>query len=102
MTSKSEWFPTMAREVRMDANPFSLLFSNFIIGDLIIRKNPQTGGKITILVLKNRKRVAHFLYMEENVTKTIRYLPSQSYYCQKIIREGNECNNFPELLRASK
>lgn len=86
----------------MDANPFSLLFSNFIIGDLIIRKNPSTGAMINVLVLKNRKRVAHFLYIDEKVTKVIRYLPSQSYDCQRIIREGIECNNFPELLQASK
>lgn len=100
----ANWFPKTGRELRLDKNPFSILWSKMVVGDLIFRVDPSATPPYhySFLVLKNRKLVIHLLRMDQNANKIVRYTALTQMDCICILREGVECFNYGELIEASK
>lgn len=94
----STWFQPGAEEKTLERNPFKVLWSKLIVGDIVVTlKEHRLLAGTAMLILSNRKKKVAYLRMEDNTKREKTYGQFDYLYCVSILREGQVCNSLPEL-----
>jgi len=90
-------FGPTAEEKTLDRNPFKVLWSKLIVGDIVTLQEHRLLAGTAMFILSNRKNKVAYLRMEDNTKREKTYGQFDYLYCVSILREGQVCNSLPEL-----
>lgn len=97
------FFPETARERNEAKNPFRVLVTNLVVGDIVhIAVNGNGPGTTWLITSVAKKKFSAFITRANGQSKFYESpLTSITYInCTHVLREGQVCSNIHELRNA--